>query len=162
MSELDELRQFFGEVTAAPRFTRRPVSIPGDFRTAWRLSVLCLLLSRGRANTFSLEHLHVLWWAIRTAHTRELLLRWFEGDRAPDELLVRFDPSLTVTVDLARGQGLVTQESSSNIKLASGGLALVESVRRQEGLLAEERAFLDALPNRITQRQVRELLEWKQ
>lgn len=161
MREIEELRQFFGEATAAPRFTRRPVSIPGDFRTAWRLSVLCLLLSRGRANTLSLEHLHVLWWAIRTAQTRDLLLRWLEGDRAPDELLVRFDPSLTVTVDLARGQGLVTQESAGNIKLASGGLALVDIVGQYEHLLMEEKAFLNSLPNRITQRQLRELLEWK-
>lgn len=161
MREVEALREFFGEATATPRFSRRAVSIPGDFRTAWRLSILCLLLARGRANTLSLEHLHVLWWSIRTAKSRQLLLRWFDGDRSPDELLVRFDPSLTVTVDLALGQGLTTRESAGSIRLASAGSSLVASIYEREDLMVAEKAFLASLPARITQRQVRELLEWK-
>lgn len=161
MREIEALREFFEEVTASPRFSRRAVSIPGDFRTAWRLSILCLLLQRGRANTLSLEHLHVLWWAVRTARSRELLLRWFDGDRSPDELLVRFDPSLTISVDLALGEELVTRVSSGNIKLATTGASLAASIYDQEDLMVDEKAFLAALPTRITQRQVRDLLEWK-
>ncbi|MFC3481886.1 hypothetical protein [Kocuria carniphila] len=161
MREIEGLREFFEETTATPRFSRRAVSIPGDFRTAWRLSILCLLLQRGRANTLTLEHLHVLWWSIRTAKSRELLLRWFEGDRSPDELLVRFDPSLTVTVDLALGQGLVSLESNRSVRLANAGASLAKSIHEQEDLMIIEKTFLAALPAKITQRQVRELLEWK-
>ena len=161
MREVEALREFFEEATATPRFSRRAVTIPGDFRTAWRLSVLCLLLQRGRANMLSLEHLHVLLWSIRTAKARDLLLRWFDGDRSPDELLVRFDPSLTVTVDLALGQGLVTRESTGSIRLANPGASLAASILEQEDLMVAEKGFLAALPARITQRQVRELLEWK-
>lgn len=161
MREVDALREFFEEVTATPRFLRRAVSIPGDFRTAWRLSVLCLLLQRGRANTLSLEHLHVLWWSVRTAKSRDLLLRWFDGARSPDELLVRFDPSLTVTLDLALGQGLVTREASGSIRLANAGASFAASIHEQEDLMVAEKEFIAALPARISQRQVREILEWK-
>lgn len=161
MREVDALRDFFEEVTAKPYFSRRAVSIPGDFRTAWRLSILCLLLQRGRANTLSLEHLHVLWWSIRTAKSRDLLLRWFDGARSPDELLVRFDPSLTVTLDLALGQGLVTRKTSGSIRLATAGVSLATSINEQENLMVVEKAFLAALPANISQRQVQELLEWK-
>jgi hypothetical protein len=156
-----ELREFFENLNVAPRFTARAVSIPGDFRIAWRLSVLCLLLQRGRANALSLEHLHVLWWAARSERGRSLVTRWFDGERSPDELLVRFDPSLTVTVDLALGQGLVTRTASGAVKLTEAGVALAAAVQNEKHVLGTVKEFLDSLPRKITQQQIRELLEWK-
>ncbi|UCR89931.1 hypothetical protein [Mycetocola spongiae] len=159
-SDIESLIQFFDEIPASPRFTRRAVNIPGDFRTAWRLSVLTMLLARGRANALAIDHLHVLWWAIRTPKTRELFLRWLQGDKGPDELLVRFDPSLTVTVDLAIGEGLVAKETSANIRLTAAGEALAAEAESDENVLRVEKTFLESLPRRITQRQIRKLLEW--
>lgn len=160
MSDIDDLIQFFEEAQALPSFTRRAVSIPGDFRTAWRLSVLCLLVGRGRARSLALDHLHVLWWAIRSPDSRDLFLRWLGGEKSPDELLVRFDPSLTITVDLAQGAGLVSREASGTIRLTATGEALAASTDDEGTVLATEKMFLAALPQRITQRQIRELLEW--
>lgn len=159
-NEIESLVEFFDEIPFAPRFTRRAVNIPGDFRTAWRLTVLAMLLGRGRANALAIEHLHVLWWAIRTPKTRELFLRWLDGEKGPDELLVRFDPSLTVTVDLAIGEGLVTKEVSGSIRLTPKGEALAAAAQTESTVLRIEKAFLESLPRRITQRQIRELLEW--
>lgn len=161
MSELQDLRDFFDDLPSAPVFRTRPTSIPGDYRLAWRLSVLCLLLYRGRGHTLSLEHLHVLWWAIRSRRSRELLLRWFSEDRRPDDLVVRFDPSLTTTLDLALGQGLVERTSVGNLSLTSQGVGMAEEIMDSATGLDAERAFLGDLPRSITQRQVREILEWK-
>ena len=102
----------------------------------------------------------MLWWAIRSQGSRNLLLRWFENDRRPDELIVRFDPSLTKTVDLALGQGLIDRTSSGAHRLTARGLSLAESVLEDSTALTDERAFLDALPGRITQRHVQTILEW--
>lgn len=160
MSEVEDLEEFFASIAANPRFTQRSVSIPGDFRTGWRLSILCLLLTRGRANQLALNHLHVLWWAIRTSSSRTLLLKWLRGDKNPDELIVRFDPSLTVTIDLAIGQQLVEKTASGLIKLTSKGGGLADAANSDIEVLVTEKAFLDELPKTITQRQISELLEW--
>lgn len=159
--EIEGLREFFADLEAVPQFTRRPSNIPGDLRAAWRLSVLCLLLRRGRANTLALEHLHVLWWAVRSDATRSLLLRWFRGEGRPDEMLVRFDPSLSATLDLSIGQGLARIPSPGTVQLTAQGAALADAVLDQEEALVEEKAFLAALPTRITRQQVQSLLEWK-
>ena len=161
MNSNEELSAFFADLAVVPRFTKRPTNIPGDFRTPWRLAVLCLILDRGRAKTLSLEHLHVLWWAVRSANTRELFLRWFRGQRRPDELLVRFDPSLTVTLDLALGQRLVDRTATNGVHLTPAGHELAEIVRKDKSALIAEREFLDALPSSINQKQLRALLEWK-
>lgn len=160
MSELEELDKFFSSVSASPRFVKRAVNIPGEFRTAWRLSVLCLILSRGRARQLALDHLHVLWWAIRSSTSRALFLRWEAGEKSPEEIIVRFDPSLTTTVDLAIGQRLVERTSSGLIKLTSTGAAMAESVASNRGVLEDEKEFLLSLPAKINQRQISELLEW--
>lgn len=161
MTEIESLQEFFNATDAPPRFSRRPVSIPGDYRTTWRLAVLCILLHRGRANTLSMPHLHVLWWAISSSASRELFLRWLDGTRAPDEILVRFDPSLTVSVNLAIGEGLVTRENNGNIKLSTDGQSFASAIERTGAALSAERLFLDQLPRRITQQQIRQLLEWR-
>ena len=158
-SEVDFLREFFGDLQAAPHFTQRATNIPGDLRVAWRLSVLCLLLRRGRANTLALEHLHVLWWAVRSEATRSLLLRWFRGEGRPDEMLVRFDPSLSVTLDLAIGQGLAEVSETGTASLTVNGAALADAVLSQDDALTQEKAFLAALPTRISRQQVQSLLE---
>lgn len=161
MTEVEDLAAFFADTRLSPNFTLRPRGIPGDLRLSWRLSVLCLILERGRSNALRPEHLHVLWWAIRSARTREQLLRWFEGQRDPDELLVRFDPSLTATVDLALGGGLATRQPSGTIQLTGAGKALVGAVGVAPDVLTVEREFLDALPRNLTQKQLRGLLEWR-
>lgn len=161
MSEIQDLEEFFTSIAANPRFTQRSVNIPGDFRTGWRLSVLTLLLAKGRSRALTLPHLHVLWWAVRTVTSRSLFLKWFEGDKHPDELLVRFDPSLTATVDLAYGQGLAERTQSGLIKLTATGFALANAVKDDSAVLVTEKEFLSRLPNSINQRQISELLEWK-
>lgn len=161
MNEAALLREFFSEIPAAPVFSSRKAGIPGEYRLAWRLSLLCLLLNRGRGRALAFDHLHVLWWATRSSRTRELMVRWFRGDKRPDELLVRFDPALSATVDLALGQGLVLRESTGTVRLSEAGGKLAAAIENDASALVAEREFLATLPKSITQRQIRELLEWK-
>lgn len=161
MTEIKSLQEFFSDTETRPYFSRRPVNIPGDYRTTWRLAMVCILLHRGRANTLSMPHLHVLWWAANSSTSRELFLRWLAGTRAPDELLVRFDPSLIISVNLAIGERLAARENNGNIRLTSAGESFASAVERNDETLVAEKNFLDQLPRRITQQQIRDLLEWR-
>jgi hypothetical protein len=156
------VRELFEMLDGRVAFGRQPEAIPGDLRASWRLSILCVILMRCRGSKASLQTLHVLWWAMRSRSSRGLFVRWLEGDNRPDDLVVRFDPSLTVTLDLALGAALVTWDSGTSVvTLTAEGKSVAEAAWSDERVLREERAFLRKLPAHITQKSMRELLEWR-
>jgi len=159
MSEFEALEELFAAAPGAV-FSRRDDAIPGDLRITWRLSVLCLVLQRFRGNKSTLENLHILWWSVRSGETRGLFLRWLDGDKRPDEIIVRFDPSLAVTVDLALGAGLAMRTNTGAIALLPTGLALAVDLWSDADVLVEEKTFLSKLPRSLTQRALKELTEW--
>jgi hypothetical protein len=161
MSDHQALRQLFEDGEARVAFADRAEAVPGDLRLAWRLVVLCLILDRSHGAKASMQAAHVLWWAIRSPRSRDLFLRWQRHDQDPDELLVRFDPSLTATMDLAIGAGLVAVDSNANLVLLPAGRHLAADAWSVQGVLEVEKSFLNALPRKITQKSIRELLEWK-
>lgn len=160
MSTEDALEELFATAPAAT-FTRRKEAIPGDLRIAYRLALLVLLLYRFRSNTAALEHLHTMWWAVRSEETRQLFLRWYDGDKRPDEIIVRFDPSLSVTVDLGLGAELIQTTSTGSVALTEKGVAYVVDLWSEANVLREEKAFLNRLPRKMSQRVLKELTEWQ-
>lgn len=161
MTSEDVLEELFEGRQFAVSFTRRGEAIPGDLRVAWRLAVLCLILFRFWGNRAAMEHLHTLWWAVRSEANREVLARWFAGDRRPDDVLVRFDPSLSATLDLALGQHLIEIIPSGAITLTPSGVALAQAAGNQQVALLAEKEFLDRLPKKLTQKALREIVEWR-
>jgi hypothetical protein len=157
----DELLEAtFENIGKRPRLRTRPQAIPGDRRKLWRVSVVALLLRRGRSNSLTLEHLHVFWWAVRSPLTREQFQRWLIEGRKPDDLIVRFDPSLSYTLDLAHGFGL-TAVTKTGITLTAKGLALSLKLDDDDEVLADLKEYLHFLPNKITQTQFRQILDWQ-
>lgn len=157
----ESLHELFSRPGVAVAFRDQPDAIPGDLRISWRLSMLCLLLDRCWGSRAPLPIMHVMWCSVRSASSRELFLRWLSGERRPDEVVVRFDPALSLTVDLAAGAGLIDFDpAKGTIALTKIGAALAREVWSSEGVLQEEKAFLLQLP-RITQSLIRPVLEWR-
>jgi hypothetical protein len=159
LSEAEHLQDLMGDLSAGVVFSRRRDPIPGDLRLSWRLSMLCILLHKFWGSKTSLPCLHTMWWATRTSDTRELFLRWHEGRKRPDEILVRYDPSLTLTVDLAVGQELAAVSDAGAILLTPAGKRLAEKVWLEDEVLLAEKSFLLTLPT-LSQRSLGELTEW--
>jgi hypothetical protein len=156
----DVLADAFSDTFATPKFRRRPTAIPGDLRIGWRVSAMVLVLDRCRAKTANLEQIHLLTWALRSAKTRELIARWFHGSQRPDDLIVRFDPSMTRTIALCVAGEVVRRNANQTITLIRPGIELASEIMNHAELLAPEKAFLSTLPNSITQRSIQALLEW--
>lgn len=142
-------------------FQRRPSSVPADLRLGWRISALTLILDQCRGKTANLEQVHLLTWALRSAETRELIARWFDGSQRPDDLVVRFDPSMTRTITLCVAGGIVRWNANHTITLLEPGIELVSDVRGAADVMGPEKAFLSMLPRPITQKSIQALLEWK-
>src|SRR5947209_6297674 len=89
-------------------FKHRPTPLACDLRPEWRLHLLVLLVDHCWAGRASIQQLEVLDWAIRTQQTREALLQFIDGERTPNQTIVRYDPSLNRAVDFAFAEDLLT------------------------------------------------------
>lgn len=145
LTELDDLSR--GLI-----FRRRPISIPGDLRPAWRIGLIVLLLSKCcRGGKTSLARLHVLSWASRTEQARASLRAVLGGTESPDALVVRFEPALNRAIDFARGEGLVRRVNGNKIELTEAGRALGTEIDDKEAFAAEK-AFAAELGFKVTQK----------
>jgi hypothetical protein len=89
------------------------------------------------------------------------LIRAFEGRSRPDDLLVRFDPSLSGSLDLALGAGFVERSSTGAMKLTPAGLLLTQTILDTAEAFQREKPFLAKLPSKITKTQFERVLAWK-
>lgn len=144
---------------AAFLFRDRPVSLPPDLRPLWRLALLVLLLEKccrqGRA---SLPKLHMLNWALRTPESRQALLESLEGNAKPDSNLVRFDPALNQTLDLAQGEALVTQIDGNRYQITTKGLELAAEIEKDRSTFVTELHFLEAIGGKLTEALVSKMI----
>jgi hypothetical protein len=157
-------------------FRRRPRGLPCAMRPAWRLHVLVLVLDQCWAGKASLEQLHVLNWAIRSEDTRQLFLQFIKGMRAPNQIIVRYDPSLSRAIDFAFAEKIVTRHEQQlsllkeedsekkappyRILLSARGRTLVQAIKAMEDAFVVEKEFLKAIGKKVTQQQVESLFTW--
>jgi len=157
-------------------FRRRPRSLPCSMRPGWRLHVLVLMLNQCRGGRASLEQLHVLNWAIRTEETRGLFLQFQQGARTPNQVIVRYDPSLSRTIDFALAEKLVVRQEQQKeifdeeerpkkappyrVILAERGIRLLQQIQGMDDAFCAEKSFLKAIGKKVTQEQVSALFTW--
>lgn len=155
-------------------FKRRPVPLPGDMRPVWRLHVLVLLLEQCWGGKATHQQLHVLNWAIRTDETRSAFLQFVHGHRAPNQIIVRYDPSLNRAVDFACGEGIASHQEDNpglvgeetprggdyRIVLTKKGRDLLREIKGLKDCLVVEKEFLAAIGRKLTQQMVESLFTW--
>lgn len=147
MPPLDDARSF--------RFRERPVPLPAPLRVFWRMVLLCLLLQEAsRSGTTSLRRLHVLNWALRSPSARRGLLAVVDGRRRPEDVIVRYDPTLSIVLDFAIAERLVERLTGSRLRLTARGARLIKQVVEDGTTLVEERAFFSAIGKSITEAMV--------
>lgn len=167
---LDELLEH--EFTFQPR----PKAIPCEIRPVWRMYAVALMVEKCWGSKASFEQLHVLNWAMRTRESRSAFLQFLDGKRSPNQTIVRFDPALNRAVQFAFADKVVEKlekqmklieddndgdsAAKYRIVLAPKGIKMVKHVRSMDDCFEEEKAFLDSIPSKITQKQVAMLFTW--
>jgi hypothetical protein len=148
-------------------FRKRPIAVDPDLRPLRRVTMLLFLIDACRGGMANHEQLHVLDWAVRTPTTRSTLIEFLTGQRSPETAIVRFDPTLDRAVSLAVGAKLlavIAKEAQTasvpdyRVELTTEGSAALSEV--DSTLFEVERAFLKALPRKLTQSDVRDLFTW--
>lgn len=134
-----------GSLNGKVLFTRRPAYVPVAARLPWRLTLICLVLSRFRNSSARIEHLHLVHWALTTPKTRQQLKVWLDGIRPMDTATVRLDPALGSTLSIAHAEGIVSVLASRKISLTDVGARLVAEIEQQTELLLVEKEYLSSL-----------------
>ena len=141
-------------------YRQRPISIPGDLRPAWRISVIVLMLRKCcRQGKSSLRRLHVLSWAVRDAEVANALVRAIGGEVPPDTVLVRIEPALNRAVDFAIGEGLIRRQSSDRVELTAEGIDLAETIVNDNIVLGYEKQFVERIRFTVTEDFVKRMFE---
>lgn len=164
-----------GLLTVPFVFRERPSALPADYRPSRRVALLLLVVNQCHGKRATLEQLHVLDWACRSAQSRELFLSCLKRGRGPDLPCVRFDPTLNRAIEWACGDGLLgatnrlTQRSGGasatlgdyRVWLASRGEQAVEVLESIPDCLVNEKYLLESTGKKFTQEFVQPFLRWE-
>jgi hypothetical protein len=105
------------------------------------MALVCLIVDACWGKRASWHQLHVMNWASRTPLARATYERLHQLQAKPDDVVVRYDPSLDAAIDLALGERLLERRGGETFALTDPGKEVVKSVS-DNGALAEEREFL--------------------
>jgi hypothetical protein len=151
----------FRELLEAPfDFVRQPDPVAASLRPERRVPLVLLLVAKSHGSGASWKGLQLLNWAVRHPEHAELLVAFQDERDIPDRPVVRFEPVLDRALDLAAGLGLLEQKTSRVFRLTQAGRNAVAEIEASDALL-RERELLAALRGKITQTQVRRVLEWR-
>jgi hypothetical protein len=141
-------------------FSRLPVPMPAALRPERRVPLVLLLVAKSHGAGASWKGLQLLNWVVRAPEHADVLMAMREGRDIPDRPVVRIEPMLDRALDLAVGLGLVEQRASRVFCLTDSGNRIVEELD-QSSAFAREREVLSRLKGKVTQKQVRQALEWR-
>jgi hypothetical protein len=149
----------------------RPTPLPCDLRPIWRIAALVLILNQCRQKRATIEQLHVMNWSIRSRKAQEQFLAYRQGHKPPNEVVVRYDPSLTRAIDFALGAGIVERyekidsvddgKPQYRLALSTLGETLASELMEDEDIFILEKAFLRDIGQKVTQKQIADLFKWR-
>lgn len=147
------------------RFVNRNVPVPGDLRPTWRVALSLLIVAKaGYRGTMSLNRLHVLSWAALSKDLRELFLQVLSGKLSKSQFPVRFDPAQNRAINFARGEGLleiVKKKHGLQLKITDRGRDFAAIIEKDPFVFRDEKIFLDAIGQQVTESFVRDLIRWR-
>lgn len=140
-------------------FKERPAPLIADLRPIWRITLVLLVLESCRGARATFTQLHLLTWAVTDHSAWTAVLAVLADQTQPVEPIVRFDPSLNRAVDLALAFKLLTLEGR-RLKIAPEGVQVLGAIRKDAQLYTAERARLEDLPKKVSEKDVERLIAW--
>ncbi|WP_142881408.1 hypothetical protein [Streptomyces malaysiensis] len=88
------------------------------------------------------DDLNVVTHALRTPTTRARFLKWWEGEFIAGVGSFNLEPSLDLTIRLARAEGLVSVSQKGRVALLDKGKHFAEVLKLYPDIFSEEKEFL--------------------
>jgi len=142
-------------------FESRPIPVPGDLRINWRIALILMMLALCRGKKASLAKLHILNDAVRSGRSRTRLESYLATSDLPSTWQVRVEPAFGRALDFVIGEGFanwIKMSGKAGIQITESGLSAHARLKTLDGVLEEEKAFLQKTAQDLTEARVRQLL----
>ena len=144
-------------------FSKRPISIPADYRPVYKIALIVLILKLTCRNESSkLLKLHLMSWALKSGNNQQQLLSLIISNFNTEFAVWGIEPSLNRAMQIAVAEKICKYEKG-NYVLAEKGNLFFEKINDDKDLFHTEKSFLKQIgKNKITEKRLASLSnKWK-
>lgn len=144
-------------LTDSISFENRPDAVPYHYRISYKIPQICLILHnfcRGKSG-ISLIKIHIYSNAIND----EVFLRELETylSNKDSSFVVKFDPAINRALNYALADRIIEPLPTGTYRLSELGKQFVRQICADKDLLRREKAVLELLGKRLTDKKIKEL-----
>lgn len=143
-------------------FENKAIAVPYNYRISYKVSQLCLILHLcSHRSGCSLIKLHMISIALTTEEDGKLLMDFIQ-EKLANYTLVRFDPAVNRALMYALAEGIVFQQQNGLFRLTSKGKSFVESIIKDNTLMAKEKNYLTSISSKLSEQKIKWLMtSWR-
>lgn len=129
-------------------FSKRPISIPADYRPLYRIAQICLILKFACIGSkSSLLKLHLLSWTFKSTINRNVLLQYTNDKLNTDLTVWGIDPTLNRALHIAVAEKYCSYEKGK-YTLIEKGFSFTELIEKDNEILFDEIKLLKCIGKR--------------
>lgn len=139
-------------------FSKKPISLPADYRPAYKIAQICLILEYSCiGKKSSLLKFHLITWAFKSIENRQTLLNFISNPQNSDLSVWGIEPTLNRALHIAVADNFCSYQKA-NYKLEEKGLEFIKKIEENGDILADEISFLKQIGKRgITEKTIQDL-----
>ncbi|MDD5242299.1 MAG: hypothetical protein PHG47_11360 [Sulfuricella sp.] len=144
-------------------FTKRPISIPAEYRPLYKIAQICLILKHTCVgNKSSLLKLHLLSWTFKSIENRNTLLQFIKSNYETDLSVWGIEPTLNRALHIAVAEKYCSYSKGKYI-LEEKGLIFTNKIEEDIEILKDEIVLLKTIGKKsITEDRLQTLSnKWK-
>ena len=144
-------------------FSKKPISVPVDYRPAYKIALICLILRFSCiGDKSSLLKLHLISWSLKSRENKKQLLKFIQNNKSKEISVWGIEPALNRALQLAVADSFFSYKSSS-YKLEKKGAQLLKKIIDSGDIFLEEIEFLKNIGKKsLTEKSIQELTnKWR-
>lgn len=141
------------------KFSKKPIPLPAKYRPMYQIAILTMVLKYCcRANTSSLQKLHLFSWCLYSEKNKTALKNLIENNYRTQIPHWTIDPAVNRALSLAIADGICEMTNNRKYKLASIGMELVNRIDTDHDLFRNEKIYLKCIGKQLTDEIVDKLM----
>ena len=139
-------------------FSKKPISIPADYRPAYKIAQICLILKYSCiGEKSSLLKFHLISWAFKSIENRQALLTFIKDPKNSDLSVWGIEPTLNRALHIAVADNFCSYQNA-NYKLEEKGIEFTVKIEEDGDILTDEIILLKQIGKRgITEKSIQDL-----
>ncbi len=139
-------------------FAKKPISLPADYRPAYKIAQICLILKYACiGEKSSLLKFHLISWAFKSIENRQTLLSFISNPKSSDLSVWGIEPTLNRALHIAVADKFCSYENA-NYQLENKGLEFTKKIEDDGDILIDEIALLKQIGKRgVTEKSIQDL-----